>query len=172
MSSHFKKLTPLIIVQDTSISHSSSTVGLNGDQHARREQTRESDRTNTTHVVRNECNQPTPIGEDDHEQHVRPSTPGGDGDYLTDSRNDPRDEDNKESALKEESINLMDDIVKIFRRKEISKLKALSNIISILDFNPSRAERTKDLAVKHYSWTLDEVEALTLTAIKQGQHAQ
>ena len=66
----------------------------------------------------------------------------------------------------------MDDVVESFRCEEISKLKALSNIISILDFNPSRAERTKDLAVEHYSWTLDEVKALAITAIKQGQHAQ
>ena len=117
-------------------------------------------------MIRNERNPSTPIGEDDHEQHVRPSTQGGDGDSPRDSRDEPRDEDNKESALEEELINLMDDIVESFRREEISKLKALSNIISILDFNLSRAERTKVLAVEHYSRTLDEVKALAITAIK------
>lgn len=51
-------------------------------------------------------------------------------------------------------------------------LKALSNIISILNFNPSRTKQAKDVAVEHYSHTLDEIEALTTSAIKRGEHAQ
>ena len=66
----------------------------------------------------------------------------------------------------------MDDVVENFRREELTKLKALSNIISILNFNPSRTERAKDAAVEHYACTLDEIEALATSAIKRGEHAQ
>jgi len=52
------------------------------------------------------------------------------------------------------------------RHEEISKLKALSNTISILDFNPSRIELAKDAAVEYYTKTCDEVEALTSSAIR------
>ena len=60
----------------------------------------------------------------------------------------------------------MDDVVECFRQEELTKLKALSNIISILDFNPSRTKRAKDTAVKYYSRTLDEIEALATSVIR------
>ena len=60
----------------------------------------------------------------------------------------------------------MDDVVESFRQDEITKLKALSQIISILDFNPSRTEKAKDAAVEYYSRTLNEVEALASAATR------
>jgi len=73
---------------------------------------------------------------------------------------------------KDESIEYMDEVVNNFRCGEITKLKALSNIISILDFNPSRTEPAKDAAVEYYAKTLNEVEALASSAVKRGRHAQ
>ena len=57
---------------------------------------------------------------------------------------------NNEHTLDEESINLMDNVVENFRSKEITKLKALCNIITILDFDTCRSEKTKDAAVEYY----------------------
>ena len=74
--------------------------------------------------------------------------------------------------MDEESINLIDDVVENFRSKEITKLKALCNIITILDFDTSRSEKTKDAAVEYYSRTLNEIEALAASAIKRGEQAQ
>ena len=84
---------------------------------------------------------------------------------------DDSNEGNKRNP-EDESIEYMDEVVDSFRQNEISKLKALSNIISILDFNPSRTEEAKDAAVQYYAKTLDEVEALASSAVKRGQHAQ
>jgi len=72
----------------------------------------------------------------------------------------------------DESIEYMDEVVNNFRRGEITKLKALSNIISILDFNPSRTEPAKDAAVVYYAKTLNKVEALASSAVKRGRHSQ
>ena len=71
----------------------------------------------------------------------------------------------------DECIEYMDDIVNNFRRNEVTKLKALTQIIPILDFNPSRTEEAKDAAVEYYSKTLNEVEALASSATKRGEHA-
>jgi len=60
----------------------------------------------------------------------------------------------------------MDKVIDNFRHGEITKLKALSNIISILDFNPSRTEPAKDAAVEYYVKTLNKVEALTSSVLK------
>ena len=60
----------------------------------------------------------------------------------------------------------MDDIIESFKREEITKLKTLSQIISILNFNPSRTEEAKDTAVKYYSRIVNEVKALTSAATK------
>ena len=65
----------------------------------------------------------------------------------------------------------MDDVIENFRQGEITKLKALSHIISILNFNPSRTEEAKDAAVEYYSRTLNEVEALASAMTKRGEHA-
>jgi len=59
-----------------------------------------------------------------------------------------------------------------FRQGEITKLKALSNIISILEFNVSRTNQAKDAAIKYYAKTLDEVEALASSVVKQGKHTE
>ena len=53
-----------------------------------------------------------------------------------------------------------------FRQGEITKLKALSNIISILEFNVSRTNQAKDAAIKYYAKTLDKVEALASSVVK------
>ena len=65
----------------------------------------------------------------------------------------------------------MDEVVEDFRRNEITKLKALSKIISILDFNPSRTEEGKDAAVESYAKTLEEIESLASSATRRGEHA-
>jgi hypothetical protein len=65
----------------------------------------------------------------------------------------------------------MDNVVEDFREKKVTKLKALSQIISILDFNPARTEEAKDASVEHYSRTLDEIEALASSATRRGDHA-
>ncbi|EDR05616.1 uncharacterized protein LACBIDRAFT_302989 [Laccaria bicolor S238N-H82] len=72
--------------------------------------------------------------------------------------------------LEEESIRYMDDTVDKFRRGEITKLKALSNIIGALNFDPSNTNRGKDAAIKFYAKTL-EYAALTSSVVKQGKHA-
>lgn len=79
---------------------------------------------------------------------------------------------NDDSPFEQESINLMDDVVESFRRKETTKLKALSTIIGILDSNTTKPEKTKDAAVESYSRTLNEVEALAASAIRRGQQVQ
>jgi len=63
----------------------------------------------------------------------------------------------------------MDDIVESFRHDEIMKLKALSNIISILDRNQSRTERAKDAAIEYYAKTLDEVQLLSASVAQRGE---
>jgi hypothetical protein len=143
----------------------SDTIGSNGDHPIGGGQPRGPDNTNPAHAITNERNGSTFAEENEHEQLVRHSPPH-------DNENNRGHGNNDESALEEESISLMDDVVESFRSEEITKLKALSNIISILDFNPSRTERAKDLAVEHYSRTLDEVEAIAIAAVKRGQHAQ
>ena len=90
----------------------------------------------------------------------RPTNPD-EGDFDEDEQRNPEDE----------CIEYMDDIVENFRRNEVTKLKALTQIISILDFNPSRTEEAKDAAVEYYSKTLNEVEALASSATKRGEHA-
>ena len=145
---------------------STSTIESNGDRRAGSQRSREPDNAHPTHASRHEREQLTPIGEDGNERRVRHATPDEDN---TSNQGNIHDD---ESALEEESINLMDDVVENFRREELTKLKALSNIISILDFNPSRTERAKDAAVEHYARTLDEIEALATSAIKRGEHAQ
>ena len=71
----------------------------------------------------------------------------------------------------DECIKYMDNIVENFRWGEVTKLKALSQIISILDFNPSRTEEAKGAAVEYYARTLGEVKALTSSVTKWGEHA-
>ena len=120
-------------------------------------------------------------------RHNRPDTTPEDGDDGDDELNQSGDHlsrpidqnpqidelDGEEKRNPEDkSIEYMDDVVDSFRRKEISKLKALSNIISILNFNPSRTEEAKDAAVEYYAKTLDEVEAIDSSAVKRGRHAQ
>ncbi|EDQ98468.1 uncharacterized protein LACBIDRAFT_335936 [Laccaria bicolor S238N-H82] len=73
--------------------------------------------------------------------------------------------------LEEESVRYMDDTVDKFRRGEITKLKALSNIIGALNFDPSKTNRAKDSAIEIYAKTLDEYAALSSSAIKRGNHA-
>ena len=139
---------------------SSSTIGSNGDQPARNEHSEQSHGTNSSRETRNERNASIAAGED------------ADGQPEQQLPRDDDEDPDEEYSLEEESINLMDEIVENFRRKEITKLKALSNIISILDFNPSITERAKDAAVEHYSRTLNEIEALATSAAQRGEHAQ
>ena len=139
---------------------SSSTIGSNGDQPARNEHSEQSHRTNSSRETRNERNTSITAGED------------ADGQPEQQLPRDDDEDPDEEYSLEEESINLMDEIVENFRRKEITKLKALSNIISILNFNPSRTECAKDAAVEHYSCTLNEIEALATSAAQRGEHAQ
>ena len=139
---------------------SSSTIGLNGDQPARNERSEQSHGTNSSREARNEQNTSIAAGEDADGQPEQRFPRGND--------EDP----DQEYSLEEESINLMDEIVENFRCKEIMKLKALSNIISILNFNLSRIECTKDATVEHYSCTLNEIEPLATSAAQQGEHAQ
>jgi len=89
-------------------------------------------------------------------------------------RIDDLDESNQRDRanLEDESIEYMDDVVDNSRQGEITKLKALSNIISILKFNPSRTNRAKDVAIEYYAKTLNEVEALASSAVKRGKHTE
>jgi len=74
--------------------------------------------------------------------------------------------------IEEESIKHMDNIVESFRCNKITKLKALSKIISILDINPLRTEWAKDAAVEYYAKTLDEIQTLSSSAIRRGEVAR
>ena len=74
--------------------------------------------------------------------------------------------------IESESIEQMDDVVENFRENKLTKLKALSTIISILDLNPSSSERAKDSAVEYYAKTLDEIQALSSSATRRGELAQ
>ena len=100
-----------------------------------------------------------------HENGKRQPTPGDN----SPSGGDQLDDD---SALEQGSINLMDDVVNSFRRKEITKFKALSNILAVLDSNTTKPEKTKDAPVKYYSRTLNEIEALAASAIRRGLRTQ
>jgi hypothetical protein len=54
----------------------------------------------------------------------------------------PEDDITRERhTIEDKCIEHMDEIVESFRSNEITKLKALSTIVSILDLNPSRTER-------------------------------
>jgi len=77
-----------------------------------------------------------------------------------------------DSALEQGSIDLMDNVINSFRWKEIMKFKALLNILAVLDSNTTKPEKTKDAAVKYYLCTLNEIEALTASAIRRGQQTQ
>ena len=81
-------------------------------------------------------------------------------------------DDGEPNEIEQECIEQMDDLVENFRCNEITKLKALSSIISILDLNPSRSERAKDAAVEYYAKTLDEVQALSSSAVRRGTIAE
>ena len=142
---------------------SSITTGSNGDQRGR-EQPSEEPETEATHEARHGRHESIIIGENDNGRQRDQPTP--DDDLAGEEGHE------NERALDEESINLMDDVVESFRSKEITKLKALSNIITILDFDTSRTEKTKDVAVEYYSRTLDEIEALATSAVKRGEHVQ
>ena len=74
--------------------------------------------------------------------------------------------------IESESIEQMDDIVEDFRQNNITKFKALSTIILILDLNQSSSERAKDSAIKYYGKTLDEIQALSSSASRRGEIAQ
>jgi len=82
------------------------------------------------------------------------------------------DQHDDDSALEQDSINLMDDVVDSFRWKEIMKFKALLNILAVLDSNTTKPEKTKDAAVNYYSRTLNEIKALAASAIRRGQRTQ
>jgi len=114
---------------------SSSTIGSIGDQRGANSRSAELRGTSAFEETGNERRVPLPAGEDGEGQFPkRPSTPGDEG------GGNPGSVDGDGPTLAQESIDLMDDIVEKFRCKDIMKLKALSNIISILDFNPSRSE--------------------------------
>ena len=143
----------------------SGTIGSNGDQPAVSQHSRAPSSADIACMPRNEWEQSTPIGEDGDGQQTNHATPNKDDQSNPGNTHD-------ESSLEEESINLMDNIVERFRHRELTKLKALSNIVSILNFNPSRTEQAKDAAVKYYSCMLNEIEALATSAIRWGEHAQ
>jgi len=86
-----------------------------------------------------------------------------------DGDDEPEDQnDGGPTEIEQESIEQMDNIIDSFRSNEITKLKALSTIISILDLNPSRTEGAKDAAMEYYTKTLDEVQALSSSVIGRG----
>ena len=106
-----------------------------------------------------------------HERNVRHKSTGDDSPRPEDEPDqDDLDEDEQQHP-EDECIEYMDDVVESFRRGELTKLKALSQIISILNFNPSRTEEAKDAAIEYYSRTLNEVEALASSVTRQGEHA-
>ena len=143
---------------------SSITTGSNGEQHGGEQPSFGLHDTGFTEETPNERGESIVIGSNENEGRRGRSTPDDD--------NPGREDHNNDSALEEEAIDLMDDVVESFRSKEITKLKALSKIFTILDFSTSRPEKTKDAAAEYYSRTLNEIEALAATAIKRGEQAQ
>jgi len=146
---------------------SSNTIGENGSDH--------NGETNNIQQTEN-VGHYTPESPDSG-QHG--TTPNGEiGDDKGDHRNNrgelsPEDNDRGEQPdIEEECIEQMDNIVKVFRSNEITKLKALSSIISILNLNPSRTEQAKDAAVEYYAKTLNKVQALSSSAIRRGDIAR
>ena len=157
---------------------SSSTLGLNGAQPgddrpsnvSREVGDGQHDESPTPREVRSDQRGSTnPTSEVRHEQRgsSRIESPPGDEENPNGEDSPGDDEQNPE----DECIKYMDDVVETFRRKETMKLKALSQIISILNFNPSRTEQAKDAAVEYYARTLNEIEALASSAAKRGEHA-
>ena len=151
---------------------SSSTLGSNAAQRTDEGTVEPGHESLITRETRNERCPRTPFTpEVRHEQNTRHESTGNDsprphGEEPTQEELDGDEQRNPE----DECIEYMDNIVENFRRGEVTKLKALSQIISILDFNPSRTEEAKDAAVEYYSRTLGEVEALASSAIKRGEH--
>ena len=161
---------------------SSSTLGLNAGGQRQINTVREA-----WNARRSKSVIPQEIGEDQYNS-ATPTPEDGDDEYeqLNSSGNqlsrahdespqinelDDSNEGNKQNP-EDKSIEYMDEVVDSFRQNENSKLKALSNIISILNFNPSRTEEAKDAAVQYYAKTLDEVEALASSVVKRGRHAE
>jgi len=160
---------------------SSSTIGSNGGG---RNDIR---RTNTIRETGNEQanesiapeqtrdNEHTPIPEDRNDGDEQPDSSQNELSRANDG-NRKIDElpgsNQGDGNPEDESIEYMDEVVNNFRRGEITKLKVLSNIISILDFNPSRTEPAKDAAIEYYAKTLNKVEALASSVVKRGRHAQ
>ena len=126
---------------------SSDTVGENGNGHEG-----ETDITQETWDI----GRYTPDQSDNRQRGTSPLGETGDVD------------DGEPNEIELECIERMDDLVKNFRCNEITKLKVLSCIISILDLNPSRSEWVKDAAVEYYAKTLDEVQALSSSAVRRG----
>jgi hypothetical protein len=135
---------------------SSDTIGENGDN-----QRGEADITQQTGNV----GQYTPEPSNDGQHGTSPTREIG-----NDERGSP--DDRESNQIEEECIEQMDDIVESFRSNEITKLKALSTIISILDLNPSRTEGAKDAAVECYAKTLDEIQALSSSAVRRSRIAE
>jgi len=132
---------------------SSNTTGENGnDQHTE---------TVATRQTRDDVRRYTPELSDSGQHRTSPASKDGD-----DELEDPND--GGPTEIEQESIEQMDNIVDSFRSNKITKLKALSTIISILDLNPSRTEGAKDAAVEYYTKTLDKVQALSSSAVRRG----
>jgi len=103
------------------------------------------------------------LGEDDNADDARLDQEGGE-------RLSPKEPDaESQHGIDQESIEEMDNIVNSFRHDEIMKLKALSKILSILNVNQSRTERSKNAAVEYYTKTLDEIQALSSSAAWRGE---
>ncbi|KIJ91210.1 hypothetical protein K443DRAFT_14592 [Laccaria amethystina LaAM-08-1] len=160
---------------------SASTLGSNGSQpisqgavnpgsEVRREPIHKS---STARETRDERRARTPItSETRHGRHSRRETSGNESPRSQDECPNPDDPNGDEEPTPEaQCIEYMDDVVEDFRENKITKLKALSQMISILDFNPARTEEAKDASVEHYLRTLNEIEALTSAATKRGEHA-
>jgi len=114
-------------------------------------------------------NQHTPIPEDRNDGDKQPDSSGNELSRANDGNreiNELPGSNQGDGNPKDESIEYMDKVVDNFRHGKITKLKALSNIISILNFNPSRTEPAKDAAVEYYVKTLNKVEALTSSVVK------
>ena len=146
---------------------SSSTLGSNAARRANEGTIEPGNEPSTTGETGNGRHPRTPFTpEVRHERNVRHESTGDDSPRPEDEPNrDDLDEDEQQHP-EDECIKYMDDIVESFRQGELTKLKALSQIISILDFNPSRTEEAKDAAIKYYSRTLNEVEALASSATR------
>jgi len=146
---------------------SSNTIGENGSNHNGK-----TDNIRQTENVG--CY--TPESPDSRQHGTTPTGEIGydEGDHCNNEGElSPEDDDRGEQPdIEEECIKQMDNIVEVFRSNEIMKLKVLSSIISILDLNPSRTEWAKDTAVKYYAKTLDEVQALSSSAIWRGDIAR